>query len=188
MRGGGAGELVPAVAAGVAGQLEVGHGVGHAALPEQWQPAHVAGGGEGKRQREPPRVGQRRVGHHERALELAVEQEGGGGQAPAQPLRIGLGQHAPAVPGPLGQLDRVVGRLAGGGRVQGGLSQEQALALGARTLDRVLDDPGRALERERLEVGNDRGGRDEAGLELVAQLELLRVARAPPAAPDRALS
>ena len=45
-------------------------------------------------------------------------------------------------------------------------------------LDRVLDHPGRALDRERLEARDDRGGRDEARLELVAQLELVRIGRA----------
>ena len=51
------------------------------------------------------------------------------------------------------------------------MSEQQALALGARALHRVLHDPGGPLERERLKVGDDRRRRDVARLELVAELE-----------------
>ncbi len=55
------------------------------------------------------------------------------------------------------------------------LGQEQPLALGGGTLDRVLDHACRALDGDRLQIRDDRGGGDEARLELVAKLELLRL-------------
>ena len=68
MGGGRPGELLPAVAPGVAGQLEVDDRVVHPALPQARQPADVARGGEPERPGAPARVLERLVGDLDRVL------------------------------------------------------------------------------------------------------------------------
>ena len=175
VRGRRASELLPAVSARVARQLEIGERVRDPPLPQQRQSADVAGGGERERPGAPARLLERGLGDLERALELAVQQKGRGDEPPPDPLRVGFREHPAAIPRPLGQLDRVVRRLARRRGVQRGVGEQQPLPLGSRALDRVLDHPRGPLERERLEVRDDRRRRDVARLELVVELELVGV-------------